>query len=252
MRKATIYLRVSTKEQGKSGLGAEAQEHDCLGLVRKRGTAVGETYRDEGLSGDLPPHKRPGLLAAIAALKKGDILVVKRRDRICRGGSVAMSVIEQLIRQRGARLISASGEGTDSDSPEDIFFRDISDAVSRLELSKIRERTRDALAAKARRGESTGAPPFGWDLDEAGPRNDRGRPARLVENVSEQIALENIRLMIAEGKSSRAIARSLNQRGIATKRNQGLWRYSSVAKIMARLQAQHKDTEHAETATESE
>ena len=72
------YLRVSTASQVESGAGLDAQEDACR---RVAGELAG-IYRDEGVSGKTGLHKRPELLKAINELRKGDALIVAKRDRL--------------------------------------------------------------------------------------------------------------------------------------------------------------------------
>ena len=78
---ATIaYLRVSTDEQASSGLGLEAQ----LAAIRAAATPDA-VFTDDGYSGS--NIERPALHAALSALKKGDVFMVAKRDRLGRSRS---------------------------------------------------------------------------------------------------------------------------------------------------------------------
>ena len=66
-------------------------------------------------------EKRPVLLDAIAALGPGDILMVAKRDRLSRGDPFVTAMIEAAVQRAGARILSAAGEGTESDEPSSIL-----------------------------------------------------------------------------------------------------------------------------------
>jgi DNA invertase Pin-like site-specific DNA recombinase len=102
------YLRVSTDEQAESGLGLDAQ----LESITKAFEAPDGVFRDEGYSGKDP--NRPGLTEALEALRRGDVLVVAKRDRLARDTFLSLW-LEKEVKRRGARIASAAGEGTDSD-----------------------------------------------------------------------------------------------------------------------------------------
>jgi DNA invertase Pin-like site-specific DNA recombinase len=53
---------------------------------------------------------------ALNALRRGDVLIVAKRDRIARDAFVSV-LIEREAAKKGARIVSAAGEGTDSDDP---------------------------------------------------------------------------------------------------------------------------------------
>jgi DNA invertase Pin-like site-specific DNA recombinase len=71
-----------------------------------------------------------------------------RKDRLGRD-VVAVALVERLISRKGARLVSAAGEGTDSDDPTAILMRRIVDAFSEYERLLIGARTKAALRANA-------------------------------------------------------------------------------------------------------
>lgn len=113
--RALAYLRVSTDQQAESGLGLEAQEAAVRSAASRLRLDLGRVFVDAGTSGSLGIEDRPVLLEAVAALRRGDVLLVSKRDRIGRD-VVAVALIERLISKRGARVVSAAGEGTESDA----------------------------------------------------------------------------------------------------------------------------------------
>ena len=127
------YLRVSTEGQSDSGAGTSAQLDAC----QRIGGNLAGIYKDEGISGSASIDKRLGKLEAISVLSKGDILIVAKRDRLGRDPLV-IAMVEKEVRRKGARIISAAGEGTDSDNPSDILMRRMVDAFSEYERLLIR------------------------------------------------------------------------------------------------------------------
>lgn len=212
------YLRVSTEQQQQSGAGLDAQEDACR---RVAGDLAG-VYRDEGVSGKSGLDKRPALLNLIAELDKGDGLVVAKRDRLGRDPLV-VAMIEAAVRRKGARIVSAAGEGTDSDSPTDVLMRRIVDAFAEYERLVIGARTKAALQAKRMRGERTGSIPYGYRLDQDGKR--------LLPDAGEQEILGQVRQLQAEGLSLRAIAARLEALGYRS-RGAG-WHPQTIKNILA-------------------
>jgi DNA invertase Pin-like site-specific DNA recombinase len=187
------YLRVSTSDQAER-MGLTAQEDAC----RKVGTLT-QVFRDEGVSGATPLHKRPGLLAAISTLRKDDILVVAKRDRLGRD-TIIVAMVEAAVSRKGARIVSAAGEGN-GDTPSDQLMRRLVDAFAEYERAIIRARTSDALASKRRRGERTGHIPFGYKLARDG--------THLEPSSHEQKLLKRIRAMRKADLSWRDIAKAI-------------------------------------------
>ena len=169
MPRAVIYLRVSTDEQAESGLGLEAQLAACRALAARMDWQVALVCED-ALSGGLPLEKRTILLDALAALGRGDVLLVAKRDRLSRGDLMATAMIEAAVKRAGARIVSAAGEGTESDDPASVLMRRIVDAFGEYERLLIKARTRAALKAKKARGERYGQVPYGHRLAGDGNR----------------------------------------------------------------------------------
>lgn len=214
------YLRVSTDQQTQSGAGLDAQEDAC----RRAAVELAGIYKDEGVSGKTGLDKRPALLEAIAALQKGDVLIVAKRDRLGRDPLV-VAMIESAVQRKGARIISVAGEGTDSDSPSDILMRRMVDAFAEYERLVIGARTKAALQAKKARGESTGYIAYGYQLSADG--------VHIEECPDEQATLRKVELLRQSGMSLRKVADELNQLGIF-KRGGEKWNHVNLHSVCKR------------------
>lgn len=222
------YLRVSTDQQVESGLGLDAQRASCEEYARKAGLDVEEFFKDEGLSGSLSLEKRQGMLDAINALKKSDILVVAKRDRLGRDPLV-LAMIESAVSRKGAKIISAAGEGTDNEDPSSILMRRMIDAFSEYERLIIGARTKAALKAKKDKGQRVGHIPFGYKLAEDG--------TNLVQNAVEYTILKQIIALRSKGLSIRDTAAALNKKGLLN-RGQAKWNHSSLHRVTKNQQKQ--------------
>jgi DNA invertase Pin-like site-specific DNA recombinase len=221
--RAVAYLRVSTDGQTESGLGLAAQQSAIAAAAARHGLTVTETFIDAGVSGALELKDRPGLFAAVEALKRGDTLIIAKRDRLGRD-VVAVAMIERLIERKGCRVLSAAGEGTEANDPSAILQRRILDAFAEYERLIIGARTKAALKAKRQRGERAGNVPYGFTLA------DDGRT--LIEQPAERQTLDTIRQLRASGASLRAVAETLNARG-STTRSGAAWRFEYVRSLTA-------------------
>lgn len=137
------YYRVSTEEQGQSGLGLAAQQSSVRSFVENNGELVGEFTEVE--SGKKNERKQLDL-AIQACTKMGATLVVKYLSRISRGGHQVMSKLERL-----------KVNYIESTSPYDNqLLKEFKFSMAKDELLKISERTSAALQeikAKIGRGE---------------------------------------------------------------------------------------------------
>jgi DNA invertase Pin-like site-specific DNA recombinase len=219
-----VYLRVSTDEQGESGLGLEAQLAACRAMAARMGWEIVVILTDT-MSGGLTLDKRTVLLAALAELGRGDVLLVAKRDRLSRGDMMTTAMIEAAVKRVGARIASAAGEGTESDDPASVLMRRIIDAFGEYERLLIKARTRAALKAKKARGERYGQIPYGHRL--------AGDGIRLEADQGEAEALGIIVQLRAAKTSLRAIAGELDRRGFPTKSGRP-WKHSTVHDILKR------------------
>ena len=217
------YLRVSTDSQADSGLGLDAQRVSIETAAGRHGLIVADTFTDAGISGSRDLAERPGLFAAIEAMKRGDVLLVAKRDRLGRD-VVAVAMIERLIVRKGGRVLSAAGEGTENDDPSSMLQRRILDAFAEYERLIIQQRTKAALRAKRDRGERAGNVPFGYQL---GPDQ-----RTLLPCVGEQRIVAMIRDLRKAGHTLQDIADELNRQGYTTRRGSS-WRHQYVAALAA-------------------
>ena len=223
MNQAVIYRRVSTDEQGVSGLGLDAQRAACLQFCSNNGFTVAGECADEGISGAKSLDKRPGLIEAIKLLEAGDILLIAKRDRLARDPIIS-AMIEASAERKGARIVSVAGEGTEGDDPSNILMRRMVDAFAEYERLLIGARTAAALKAKRARNEKTGGDvPFGFNLAADG--------VHLEDNELEQAIVSRIRELKDGGYSLRKIAKALNEDGITTKRGKE-WTPVQVSRIL--------------------
>ena len=216
------YVRVSTDKQVDSGLGLDAQRAAINSTAKRLALEVHASFCDAGLSGALAIQSRPGLMDAVAALGRGDCLIIAKRDRLGRD-VVAVALIERLISRKGARLVSAAGEGTDSDNPTDILMRRIVDAFGEYVRLLIGARTKAALRAKRAQGLRARNVPYGFAL--------AGDQRSLLPNLHEQEIATLVRSWRADGRPLRGIAHDLNAKGYRT-RSSAEWRHQYVAGLV--------------------
>jgi len=205
-------------------LGPEVQRAALVQWCAARSVTLAGVFTDHAVSGGAPLAQRPGLLAALSALKQRNacILLVARRDRLARDVLVA-TLVERLAERDGATVQAADGpaEGT---SPEAVLMRRIIDAFAEYERLVIRARTRAALALKRSRGERTGGIPYGYRLGADGVHLE---PCR-----TEQRVLRLVRRYHERGLPLRRIGARLQARGL-TPRSGTCWHPQTIASIVA-------------------
>jgi site-specific DNA recombinase len=222
-----VYLRVSTDEQMESHLGIEGQTAACRAFAERNGWEIACVIED-AMSGGLALAKRTILMDALTALARGDVLLVAKRDRLSRGDMMTTATIEAFVKRTGARIVSAAGEGTESDDPDKVLMRRMVDAFAEYERLLIKSRTRAALLAKKARGERYGQIPYGRRL--------AGDGIRLEADQAEVTTLALIVELHSARTSLRKIARELDRRNIPTKSGRP-WKHSTVHDVLRRVAA---------------
>ena len=198
------YLRVSTQDQAESGAGLAAQHDACQGFAARQDMKLAAVFQDKGVSGAKGLESRPALLDAISSLKKNDVLLIAKRDRLGRD-PIKVAMIESAVARKGARIVSAAGEGTEGDDPANVLMRRMIDAFAEYERLIIGARTRAALQAKKAKRQRVGSVPYGYRL-----RSDN---IHLEEVTEEQLVIHEARKLHGAGLSLRGIADRLERKG---------------------------------------
>ena len=225
--KVYVYLRVSTDQQTESGAGLSAQLNSCQNWIQSQGHSIEGVFTEESVSGSTSLEKRPALMEAINALSIGDILIVAKRDRLGRD-PIAVAMIEASINRKGAKVVSAAGEGTGAEDPSSVLMRRMIDAFAEFERNIIVERTKAAMQAKKRKNERVGYIPFGFKLAE-----DK---IHLEECEKEKSILQQIKQLKEQGLSTRKISEEMNRRK-AFNRGGAKWNHASIHRTITKIAA---------------
>jgi DNA invertase Pin-like site-specific DNA recombinase len=148
MQTAIGYLRVSSKEQGRSGLGLAAQRHDIETFGAREGFSVKSWYQDvqTGKGADAL-RLRPQLAAALNEAKSAHVpLIVSRLDRLSRN----VHFITGLMEHRVHFMVAALGKDCDA------FTLHIYASLAEQERKLRSDRNRAAAAAQKRKGRKFG------------------------------------------------------------------------------------------------
>lgn len=140
------YARCSTDKQDLT-----AQE----GILISLGVAVDRIYTDHGFTGTT--RARPGLDQALAALRKGDTLVVPKLDRLARSVPDGRTIAESLA-TRGIKLQLGSIVHDPIDPTGKLFFNILA-TFAEFEADLIRMRTREGMAVARAKGKLRGKKP---------------------------------------------------------------------------------------------
>ena len=201
MNKFIFYFRVSSKEQGQSGLGLDAQRRDMNLFLENYAESSNEVIGEfvEVQSGK--DNERPELLKAIHLAKKTSSTILgSKLDRISRRVSFIASLIEdKSLDFKVAQMPLA-----------DKFQLHIYAALAEQEADFISKRTKAALREAKARGTRLGAPIH---------HIKKLAKARQDKAVQEAQKISGVIVPLREqGSSLREICNTLNTSGITTSR----------------------------------
>lgn len=204
-KRALGYVRVSTDDQADSGQSLLLQREKVEAMATVQDLELLDVIEDAGASAKSLRRDGMGRLLELVDAGAVDVVVIYKLDRLTRSVRDLGDLLERFDRA-GVSLVSVS-ESLDTGTAAGRLVLNVMASVAQWEREVIGERTREALAAKARRGERVGQIPFGYRLAADG--------VHLEEDHEEQETLRDIQAMRAAGWSWQRIAADLNRRGLA-------------------------------------
>jgi DNA invertase Pin-like site-specific DNA recombinase len=211
---AIPYMRVSTGQQARSGLGLEAQQAALARFAEQEGFQLLSPFVEtETGKGADALDRRPQLAAALAAARKHKPpvpIMVAKLDRLSRD----VHFISGLMAQRVPFIVAELGADADP------FMLHLYAALAEKERHLISTRTKDALAAAKARGVRLGG------------LNAKG----LETQAAAAERAEQLRPVFAElaSLSARKAAVELNARKVPTPAG-GKWHATTVVRVRERL-----------------
>jgi DNA invertase Pin-like site-specific DNA recombinase len=156
MKKAAIYVRVSTTDQH-----VESQLYDLRELAVQRGLEIVKEYQDWGVSGR--KARRPGLdaLMADARRKNFSVVLVAAFDRVARSVKHFLLVMDEFD-SLGVVFISRR-ENVDTSGPMGRLFLTLIGSIAELESDLIRERVLAGMRRARLDGVRIGRAPMNID-----------------------------------------------------------------------------------------
>ena len=221
------YVRVSTKEQVKSGVSLEQQMNNISEFVREKyNRDVDQFFIDDGVSGTVPILDRPASRELTDVIDRFDVVVSTRLDRLSRSSGDLLNTIPHLeeagitlyfCEQFGdmpivyPKLDAQSGLKSRFDMAEmaNKIMLMVLSAVAEIEHATIKDRLGDGRVDWAGRGYGIGgSAPYGY-RKEIEKHGNKIR-TKLVEVPEEQDVLNTIYRLRDRGLGARRIEREVN------------------------------------------
>lgn len=225
------YTRVSTKEQGESGNGLEAQKQAIHKFAQDNGYKVLDIVQ-EVASGKRDVHERVKLREVIArSLKAKATIVVSNLNRLSRKASFIFNLMDTKVRF----IVAELGENVNE------MMIQFGAVMAEADRKSIGDNTRRSLAVLKSRGVQLGNPRVYDGLDENGQmkmglKSARDIAAKSIGEKADAFAAmmrPTIERMLRDDMSFGAIARELNLTNTRTARG-GEWATTTVSNLVRR------------------
>lgn len=225
MNKLVSYLRCSSSEQGRSGLGIEAQRAAVAAFADANGFTVVSEFV-EIASGKLGIDRRPQLAAALReARRNGARVAVAKLDRLSR----TVEFIAGLMASKVGFIVAELGPDADP------FMLHIYAALAEQERRMIGARTAAALAAAKARGVVLGGD-RGFRPTRDGARSSATACRDAADDHAALVlpAIQRVRREIGETASLSQIATCLTRDAVGKRRGGSDWTATDVRRSLAR------------------
>jgi site-specific DNA recombinase len=212
MKRAGIYIRVSTMEQVEHGFSIDEQRERLLAYCKAMGWSVVAVYVDGAYSGS--NMDRPGLQKMLTEIKSLDVVVIYKLDRLSRSQKDTLSLIEDTFIKNSVDIVSLQ-ENLDTSTSFGRAAIGIMSAFAQLERETFKERSILGRTGRARKGKwvGSGRAPIGYDYDPA--------KQQLNINPHEAEQVKEVFNLYLQGVSLQNIAKTMYTKGY--KHKYGNW-----------------------------
>lgn len=227
--KVVAYYRVSTKRQGESGLGLEAQREYVETAAQANGWEVVSEYTDVNVSGSVHPLERP---EASKAFAHGLPVVVAKLDRLSRD----VEHIAGLMKRADFKVATMPHAKT--------LELHLYAMLAQQEREFISQRTKEALqklADRAENGDKEAQQKVANRAEKLAKGRTKANQAKGGESTKAkadsfaQSVKDTVELCVLKGtRTLQGVADCLNSKGVTTA-NGGEWKPMQVKRVMERL-----------------
>ncbi len=238
---AAVYARKSNEQHGISedAKSVTRQKERAMEYAEKKDWAVlGEHfYADDGISGAEFEH-RPGLQRLLTALKPHppfQVLILYDLDRLGRDQIETISIMKRIV-EAGVVIADLSADRlitpeTLADTME-VLLLQVRAFAATTERKKAGQRSKDALARRAKAGYVTGSRRFGYrNVEVRSPDGKRDHVERRI-NEAEAVVVRRVFALVAQGSGYLRAAKRLNAEGTPSPRSKG-WSPSTVRDVVS-------------------
>ena len=220
MKRAALYVRVSTQEQAQEGYSVGEQKERLLNFCKAHDWTVADLYVDGGYSGS--NLDRPGIQKLISETNTFDVVLVYKLDRLSRSQRDTLHLIEDIFLPNSVDFVSMQ-ESFDTSTPFGKAMIGLLAVFAQLEREQIKERTRMGRMARAKLGlfHGGGFVPVGYNYVDG----------KLIPDPYEAEQVRLIFKWYISGMSLWAIRKRLIESGY-TNKHQSYSSYTAIRNIL--------------------
>lgn len=205
--KVAAYVRVSTDEQAEQGNSLFEQQERMNAYCRAMGWQTATFFIDDGYSAKNLNRPAVSRLLHDVALKKFDVVLNTKLDRLCRNLLDLLQTVNHFQKYNCA-YVSVS-EGFDTSTAVGRMTMQILGAFAEFERERTRERVKENMISLAKNtNKALASPCYGYNVVDS-------------FYIINDLEAKNVLLMfdlIFEGLGYRNIAKTLNDKGILTRK----------------------------------
>ncbi len=206
MKRAALYIRVSTLEQAQEGYSIGEQKERLIAYCKAKDWIIADIYVDGGYTGS--NLNRPGIQKLMSETDKFDLVLVYKLDRLSRSQKDTLYLIEEVFKVNNVDFISMQ-ESFDTSTPFGKAMIGLLAVFAQLEREQIKERTWMGKIARIKAGlhQGGGFIPIGYDYHDG----------KLVINPYEAEQVRKIFEWYIAGGSLKTITDRLQSEGYTNK-----------------------------------
>jgi DNA invertase Pin-like site-specific DNA recombinase len=217
-QRIAIYARFSSEGQREASI--DDQVRRCSGFALENGGVVRDdlVFSDRATSGagiDRPGYERMMRLAT-SKPRLVDVILVEDLSRLSRA-QADLFTIQRLLEFSEVRLIGIS-DGIDTNAKHSRLTFGLKSLVSAVYLDELRDKTLRGLEGRALAGFATGGVAYGYALRKLATVDGKSVGTTIEIQEEQAQVVRRIFGLYLDGRSFSALARELNESGVAPPR----------------------------------
>lgn len=196
IKRAALYIRVSTEEQAMHGLSLTAQRETLERYVGDNGLKLVDVYADEGVTARKKYRNRTEFMRMLADVQSGkiDLILFIKLDRWFRNIADYYEV-QKILDAHNVQWL-ATEEDYDTTTANGRLHLNIKLSIAQDESDRTSERIKFVFAEKRRRGEVTsGKAPLGYMIEDKRLKIDPATAPLAKELFSQYVALRSVKAL---------------------------------------------------------